>query len=121
MKDLLVSHATISVADGVAKDAELADDLLLLHWHPRPHYVVLGLGWVNPVHEYVSVPFWRVLDAFEERSYLFSVFIVAASLTLWLQHIFLWILDSSVECLVTFLTLKIINSKFINLYIFKRE
>ena len=86
----------------IAEDPQLADDInklcLLL---PRPDHVVGGDGGLDPVHQDVGIPLWRVLDFLQERFDICSVDIVATTFPLGLQHKLLWGCNCSSEGLVT--------------------
>ena len=98
MSHLLVGHDPLRVPDDVPENAELADDVHQLRLGAGPHHVVLrgdshhlhchtagtrlSDGRVDPVHEDVGVAFLTALNIFQEGFDIFSIDIVATSLSL---------------------------------------
>ena len=71
----------------ISKNAKLTNyihQFWLLSW---PNHVVGGDGWLNTVHQYVGIPFIRILDIFQKRFDVDSIHIITTTFSLWLQNI----------------------------------
>ena len=93
--------------DNVAENAQLTDTIGKQGLGAGPDHVVLGHRGLDLVHENVGAALLGVFDLLQEGSDVLAVHVVAATLPLRLQHIFLRVGHSQLKRFVSSLVLNI--------------